>query len=314
MMDSPRLEWAVRAPHPALRHLVRRYFGYFQALAPLDSGRPHRGLPAHTVVLMISLAEPFHLLAEPDDPDGAIRAQAAVSGLHLGHALLQQERSQGGIHIEINPLGVHTLLGVAAPELASQFLDVTELPVPWARSLPERLLAQPDWAGRFRLLDAELLAALRPDPTLPEVGWIWRQLASRQGNIAIGRLAAEVGWSRQYLGKRFTRATGLGPKQVSRLMRFEHSASLLRTGRPPADVATAAGFYDQAHLSNEWRALAGCPPSEWLHEYDPYFKVAAAFIRRMPTTEHPLPQAEEVWGAPAGGRISEQVRVGSVTF
>ena len=55
---------------------------------------------------------------------------------------------------------------------------------------------------------------------------------------------------------------GLTPKQAARVLRFERAGGLLRSGRYDlAMVAAEAGYYDQAHLSNEWRALAGCTAS-----------------------------------------------------
>ena len=33
-----------------------------------------------------------------------------------------------------------------------------------------------------------------------------------------------------------------------------------------ADLAADCGYFDQAHLAREFRALAGCPPSQWLAE------------------------------------------------
>jgi AraC-like DNA-binding protein len=33
-----------------------------------------------------------------------------------------------------------------------------------------------------------------------------------------------------------------------------------------ADLAVTCGYFDQAHLAREFRALAGCPPSQWLAE------------------------------------------------
>ena len=33
-----------------------------------------------------------------------------------------------------------------------------------------------------------------------------------------------------------------------------------------ATLAAECGYYDQAHLAREFRALAGCPPSQWLAE------------------------------------------------
>jgi AraC-like DNA-binding protein len=33
-----------------------------------------------------------------------------------------------------------------------------------------------------------------------------------------------------------------------------------------ADLAVECGYYDQAHLAREFRALAGCPPTQWVAE------------------------------------------------
>ncbi|WP_325050330.1 helix-turn-helix domain-containing protein [Amycolatopsis panacis] len=67
--------------------------------------------------------------------------------------------------------------------------------------------------------------------------------------------------------RRRTGAARAAPKQAARVLRFERAGHLLRTGRHDLSaVALAAGYYDQAHLSNEWRALAGCSPRTWMTE------------------------------------------------
>jgi AraC-like DNA-binding protein len=166
------------------------------------------------------------------------------------------------------------LLGVPATELTSASVDLTELPVPWARTLPERLAGLPDWAGRFAVLDTELLSALRPVTLVSEVQWAWRRMVAERGAAPVAELAGEVGWSRRHFSDRFTREVGLAPKQVGRLMRFEQACGLLRARRSGtlADLAVAAGYYDQAHLTNEWRAMAGCTPTEWIREELPFLQ------------------------------------------
>jgi AraC-like DNA-binding protein len=43
---------------------------------------------------------------------------------------------------------------------------------------------------------------------------------------------------------------------------------MLRTAARPglAEIAARCGYADQAHLTREWRELAGCTPSTWLAE------------------------------------------------
>jgi AraC-like DNA-binding protein len=261
-MEQPELDWAARAPHPALRDVVRRYISYTQHNVSLAV---HRGLPSRSVTLIISLADPIRMLDGPD-------LQALVGGLHLGPALIQQDTYQQGLHLELNPIGLRALLGIPATELTSHVVNLADLPVPWAATLPERLAAQPDWRSRFAVLDSVLLATLHPVTLVSEVQWAWRRMVTGHGGQPVTELAGEVGWSRRHFTERFAREVGLGPKQVSRLIRFERSGALLRAGRTLAEVAAAAGYYDQAHLTNEWRALAGCTPTEWIREELPFLQ------------------------------------------
>lgn len=279
-MPDPDLDWVVRRPHPALRALVGRYIGYRQHGVTLDV---HRGLPSRHVTLIISLAGPVRMLESPPVGLGARRSQAFVGGLHTGPALIAQDFEQAGVHLEISPLGVQTLLGISAPDLAGQILDLADLPRPGLAELPERLFEASGWASRFELLDRALLTAATSSTTRRdapgEVGWAWRRLVGTGGTVAIGELARDVGWSRRHFSQRFVRELGLSPKQAARVVRFGRATALVRT-RPPgglAEVAHRCGYFDQAHLTNEWRALAGCTPSVWIAEELPFLQDDGAF-------------------------------------
>jgi AraC-like DNA-binding protein len=130
------------------------------------------------------------------------------------------------------------------------------------------------WPERFRVLD-EAFGALRDrhdTVAAAEVGWAWGLLLRTGGTVPVSELAAETGWSGRHLASRFRAEIGLGPKEAARVIRFDRARRKLlgsagagpRTGL--ADLAVACGYFDQAHLAREFRALAGCPPSQWLAE------------------------------------------------
>jgi len=241
--------------------MVTRYIGYAQEDVTLAV---HRGLPSRHVTLVISLEGPVRYA-------GAGALQSAVGGLHTKPALITQDRVQRGVQLELDPLGVRTLLGVPAAELAGRTVDLADFGGELAR-LPHRLAEADGWPARFAILDEVLAArAVTPVGASPELERAWRQLRRSGGALRVGTLADEVGWSTRHLGERFRTELGLAPKQAARVLRFERAVRLLRTGhRELAAVAYAAGFYDQAHLSNEWRALAGCSPRTWMAEELPF--------------------------------------------
>jgi AraC-like DNA-binding protein len=80
----------------------------------------------------------------------------------------------------------------------------------------------------------------------------------------------ETGWSRRHMTERFRSVLGVSPKAYARLCRFEHASSLLDgldgsgPSRTLADVAVAAGYYDQSHLTRDFVALAGITPGAYV--------------------------------------------------
>jgi methylphosphotriester-DNA--protein-cysteine methyltransferase len=54
--------------------------------------------------------------------------------------------------------------------------------------------------------------------------------------------------------------TGYTPKLLARIVRFRAASARLARGEAAVSVALASGYYDQSHLINEMRNLAGRSP------------------------------------------------------
>jgi len=144
----------------------------------------------------------------------------------------------------------------------------------FAAQVHERLREAEGWAERFALLDEMLgqrVTADDPGPS-PEVSYSWERLLAAGGDLPISALATETGWSDTYLRKAFKNQIGLTPKAAARVIRFHRARlALVRratAGRPLdlAGLAAGCGYYDQAHLDLEFRALAGSAPTTWLEQ------------------------------------------------
>jgi AraC-like DNA-binding protein len=267
------LVWAVAEPHPAVRPWVERYVGYVQHDVTLGV---HRGLPSRHVTLIVSLDQPIRVTGMPLPGESPVSLQGLVGGMHVAPALVAQDRFQAGLHLELNPLGTQALLGLSAAELSGHVVGLDQLGSPRLAELPARLGEAHDWSTRFALLD-ETLAGVVADAEGPagEVRWAWQRMRAARGRVRVATLADEVGWSRRHFGERFRAEIGLSPKQAARVLRFERAGQLLRRGRVDlANLAVDCGYYDQAHLTNEWRALAGCPPGTWIAEELPFLQDA----------------------------------------
>lgn len=251
-----------RAPHPALRGLVRAYDGYDESV---PEGAVHHGIPSTTATVILAFGEPLDVgwLATPRRSD---TFWALASGLHDAPALVHAHGRLHGIQLALSPAGVRRLLGLPMGGLgAFSLVEHGELPLGLRADDVERLAAAPTWAARFDTLDAALLSALaQPGGHGPrsEVGRAWQLLRASRGRLGVRELAGRVGMSERHLGSCFRAEFGLSPKRVARLRRFEHADALRRRGIRLSDVATEAGYADQSHLTRDWRALTGHPPTD----------------------------------------------------
>jgi len=257
-------ETAWGRPSAAVRPYVAHYTGYLQRDVPPAT---HRGLPSPYLTLILTIDDPLVVAAHPDPRQPGGRYDALVGGLHLAPALITHDGRQSGVQVAVHPLGCRALLGLPAGELASVDVDLAAvLGDRKAEELRGRLRAATTWPTRFAAVDAALagLVAARGAEVHPDVAHVFRRLLAAGGNVAVGALAGEVGWSARHLTNRFRGETGLGLKEAARVIRFDRARRLLTPDVRLADLAAQAGYFDQAHLAREFHALAGCSPSRWL--------------------------------------------------
>jgi len=149
-------------------------------------------------------------------------------------------------------------LGVVLRHRGHELRDAT---LPLSAVLPDnvaRRVAEEVWEGRFP-------AGLRPAALDARLEYAVRRLW--HGEAGVGAVASELGVAERHLRRLFLDHTGVGPKAVQRVGRFQR---FLRAGDAGganlADLAARAGYADQAHLAREVRALAGLSPSALLRE------------------------------------------------
>jgi AraC-like DNA-binding protein len=261
--DSPLGCWEMvhQVPHPALRGHVLRYCGYREDM-PGTWRRREIAIPEVTLIFS------FGPMIEVVDGTGRTsRLRSFVAGLDDGYAETRHDGHQRGLEVKLAPLAVRRLLGVPAPELAGQAVELDAVLGRPAAELTERMASAPDWPARFAMLDAALSERLARTPrTAADVAHAWRRLVTSHGGVSIAGLADELGWSRRHFGARFREHVGLAPKPTARVLRFRRAIELIERddGTRLAEIAQDCGYYDQAHLNRDFRAFAGSSPGDHL--------------------------------------------------
>jgi AraC-like DNA-binding protein len=265
-------EYRTARPTPPLARLIERYVGY--RLVGFAPGL-HRGLPSRHMTLIVSIGNAIDVVAQTDPDQAPDSYGIVVGGLQASSALIAHNGNQEGVTIELTPVGCRTLLGLPARALWNQSAELDDVVGGVGRELWERLQGVAGWSERFAVCDAVLSRLVTDHMVAPELRRSWDVLVQSGGTVSIAGLAAEIGWSRQHLARRFGEEFGLGPRLAGRVVRFERARRMLASTPPYvsiAHVAATCGYYDQAHLTHDFVELAGCPPSTWLAEELPTFQ------------------------------------------
>ncbi|MCX4762280.1 helix-turn-helix domain-containing protein [Streptomyces sp. NBC_01275] len=236
--------------------------------------RPRRRLetPIGAATLLLGFEHPVRISRAGRAPDTLL---SAYCGATTTPAVGEHGGRMSGVEVLLTPWAGFTLFGTPQHELVNRTVDPDDLPHALAahrageprRSVGElaaSLAALPSWEKRFGFLDDLLTHWWEAGtPSSQRVVRAWSELVRTNGAIPVPRLADEVGWSVRQLENRFREQIGLGPKAAARVLRLQRARRLLAAGRGAAETAALCGFYDQAHLSGEFKTMTGCTPREF---------------------------------------------------
>ncbi|WP_448952712.1 helix-turn-helix domain-containing protein [Labrys neptuniae] len=249
-----------RAPAPQLSALISGIYGY------REQGDAMRGLTeaaSLTVPLIVNFGSPFRI-ALGRAPTAGDRYGSFAAGLFAGPVIMDSDGAAQCIQINFTPLGGRMFFGRPMSELADRMVALDDLGDRTIGRFAQRLAELNSWEARLDLAERFAASRLAEATAIhPGIGWAFAQLMQAGGDVRIGALARKLDWSRRRLVAGFREEIGLPPKAVSRIIRFNAAQALAASGEAAgwADIAAACGYADQAHLSREFSALAGRPPT-----------------------------------------------------
>ncbi len=179
--------------------------------------------------------------------------------------------------VRFRPGRAGVALGISPKDLLDERVPLADLWGADAARLHERLKQPMDAVAAARLIAGAVTARTssppgpgpRSDPVAAEAV---RRIESAAGRVRLSILAADLQLGERQLRERVTTQVGYGPKMFARVVRLHAALRALHHERTDlAQIATAAGFADQAHLTREVHALTGATPGEHRAEF---FKTA----------------------------------------
>jgi AraC-like DNA-binding protein len=212
-------------------------------------GRVEQSRPGQVVVL-----HPDELHdGRPGSPDGFGYRQVYVDPARIAAAARAVRGRPGPLPFVREPVASRATLARAVTAAFRQPLEplaVDALVLGLAEGLVGAEAGGPV-AGRTARLD------------LPALGRARAFLDERRVVVRSGELEAVSGLTRYELARQFRACYGTSPYRYSVMRRLDFARAELGRRRPPAEVAQAAGFADQAHLTRMFRSAFGITPGRY---------------------------------------------------
>ncbi len=181
------------------------------------------------------------------------------------------------VMFQLKPGWASSLLGVAAHELTDQIVPLHDI---WGSAgadlCAELLTTRGVPAVLDRLSDALVRRAHQSfEPASARLARRAVRLIEG-GEPRMESVAEQLGVSARHLRRAFTESVGIGPKDFARTVRLQRAVGLAATSHDWSRIATAAGYYDQAHLIADFRELVGLTPVAFVKRVDARREAALA--------------------------------------
>ena len=247
---------------PYLRHYVTRR-------ARLDGAVVRVALPARTqVILEFYFAAP-HLV---EIVSTGIRERAPTAVVVGPQTFRRVDLLLSGIvevfTVQFTPTGLHALFGIPMHHAIDTAVPAGDLiGSDLVDRLHDRLAAVRDHAARAAICDEVLLAHrdTRGSTAKSIAGRAVAAIERGRGTASVSDLSIAAGLSPRQLRRLFEAEVGMAPKLYARIVRLD-AALVARRSAPDrswADIAHDLGWFDQAHLDKDFRALAGSTPTDF---------------------------------------------------
>jgi len=249
------------APPADLRGLVAALWSYERPFdAPPVPGRGHR-LPPDAD---LSIA----LITKRDERNRLVDAQLALIGPIATPRFFSPERGLRLDAIRIHPEWCRDLIDVHPRDLVNAVIPFQEAAARRLDHVLDRLVASErplvDLLDEMRRLSGHGISS--ETRLANEV--LRRVRRSTGSTLSIAALCRSLDVSERHLRRVVRQTAGFSPKHLQRIERLERAIAAADAEPSPdwARIAGESGYYDQAHMIDEFQSLAGGTPGELFRE------------------------------------------------
>lgn len=178
--------------------------------------------------------------------------------------------SSGDLSMIVVVLQPHTLFThfhIPAEELKDQTLSLVDLFGQEARDLEEQVISAASIELAIGHIEKLLRKRMMESSDLNmEISMAMEVIYQHHGIISIDQLLQILPVTEKQLERKFREHIGISPKRFADTIKFQHFLKLLQKQSDKGKIAEliyVSGYYDQAHLNNNFKRMTGLSPRQY---------------------------------------------------
>lgn len=243
------------------------YIKHYWLLESDDIVNSQRVIPTGNIELL------FHR-GNPMKRNNQIISTTSLSGQSLSFTDLIPTGVVNMIAVVFHPFGAKAFFDMPVYELSDLIVSGDDLNIASLKELENKILNTIDDNSCIQLIESFLISRLNP---FKEYNYKRMVMAVNTINLcdsklSVSHLAETICLSKKQFQRIFNEYVGATPKEFMRIIRF-HKALYTLQNNPTMNFTVLAyqcGYYDQAHMTNEFKLFSGYTPSQYLAICDPH--------------------------------------------
>ena len=174
----------------------------------------------------------------------------------------------GLVSVYFKPFGASAFFDLPANSLNEMNIDLGCFVGDKYKSLMDEIASAPNYKVRIDVIERYLLKImnLRNLHEFEVLSKAVELINTRRGLLSVDSIINEACISGRHLDRLFVKRIRLSPKQYMRIRKLNFAISLMEIKKKMnlTQVALESGYYDQSHFTNDFKAITGLPPKEFI--------------------------------------------------
>jgi AraC-like DNA-binding protein len=256
------MKFTVRNPSPLLKPWIECYWNMeFRGAAE----KTETILPNGKIEMIFALEGDYEVM----NRNTYKMNQAWLSGIHHGPLKIHYSGNSNLIGVRFYPHGIFPFFDIPIHETINQVENLNSFWGSFQDEIYEALCIQTKNEQIFSLLDQFLIRRIAEKKTknYHALAHVIGQVR-RNPSLSLSELTSSLGYTQRHFNRLFKDQTGINPKLLAQIFRFEKSFSYLfaHSDEDLLDIISSLGYYDQPHFIKEFKRFSGMTPREYVNK------------------------------------------------